>query len=137
MSLRALLAAAFACWIAPALAQYGPPPNEGEEFDLGIYTALWWNPAETGWGINTTHQGGILFATLFTYAADGQPLWLVASSLTRTMDDPYGYGMGMPGYSGALYRTTGPAFNASPWTAFGVDTVGSMTMEFLTPRALG
>ena len=33
------------------------------------YTALWWNPAESGWGVNFNHQGNILFGTLFTYDA--------------------------------------------------------------------
>ena len=28
------------------------------------YTDLWWNAAESGWGINVTHQDQILFATM-------------------------------------------------------------------------
>ena len=40
---------------------------------------LWWNPNESGWGINFAHQGDILFATLFTYGADGRSLWFVMS----------------------------------------------------------
>ncbi len=43
------------------------------------YTALWWNAAESGWGINLNHQGNIVFGTLFTYDAIGAPLWLVMS----------------------------------------------------------
>ncbi|MCM2329642.1 MAG: choice-of-anchor J domain-containing protein, partial [Lysobacter sp.] len=44
------------------------------------YTGLWYNfPAESesGWGVNFTHQGNIVFATLFTYDSGGAPLWLV------------------------------------------------------------
>jgi hypothetical protein len=39
------------------------------------YTALWWNPAENGWGLNITHQGNTLFGTLYTYGPDGTPTW--------------------------------------------------------------
>jgi len=33
-------------------------------------------------------------------------------------------------YSGALYRTTGPAFNAVPWTPANPVQVGSMSLVF-------
>ena len=85
------------------------------------HTALWWNPAESGWGINVNHQGDILFATLFTYAADGRDLWLVASNLARQADGSF---------TGSLFRTSGPAFNASPWGAVSVGAVGAMTLRF-------
>jgi hypothetical protein len=90
-----------------------------------VYTGLWWNPQESGWGLNTTHQGNILFATLFTYAADGQPLWLVASSLA---------GIGENTYTGPLYRTHGPPFNQLPWSPIGFDQVGMMTIAWDTPE---
>ena len=35
---------------------------------------LWWNPSESGWGVNVAHQGDILFATLFTYDENGNVL---------------------------------------------------------------
>ena len=86
---------------------------------------LWWKAGgtESGWGINLTQQGGTLFATWFTYDTDGSGLWLVmpdgASTATNT-------------YTGPLYRTTGPAFNASPWLTSGVNAtaVGSATFSF-------
>jgi hypothetical protein len=88
------------------------------------YQALWWSPAgaESGWGVNIAHQGEILFATWFTYDASGRGMWLVMSSAARTA----------PGtYSGALYRTTGPAFNAAPWTGPVIATqVGNATFTF-------
>ena len=55
-----------------AHSQYGPMDPMG---DTTSYTALWWVPAESGWGLNTNHQGDTLFVTLFTYGRDGQPLW--------------------------------------------------------------
>lgn len=86
---------------------------------------LWWkSPAssESGWGVNLTQQGDILFATWFTYDADGRGLWLVAPALVRTGS----------GYSGALYRTTGPAFSANPWNGGAVvaTEVGTATLAF-------
>jgi lysyl endopeptidase len=90
------------------------------------YTDLWWGGAsESGWGVNLVHQSSVIFATLFTYDASGQPLWLVMSD-----------GEGIPGsttYTGPLYRTTGPAFNAVPFTpitAANNTQVGTMTLKF-------
>lgn len=93
--------------------------------DGANFTNLWWNPAEPGWGLNLNHQGDILFATLFTYASDESDLWLVASSLSRQPDGRF---------TGPLYRTRGPAFNASPWSPVSVLEVGSMTLAFESTR---
>jgi lysyl endopeptidase len=89
------------------------------------YQDLWWNPAESGWGVNVTHQDKVLFATLFNYDAAGKGLWLVMSNgqeISRTLDNVV--------YQGDLYRTTGPAFNTTPWTAIGVTAVGKMKFDF-------
>jgi hypothetical protein len=87
------------------------------------YTDLWWNAAESGWGVNVNHQGNILFATLFTYDTDGSDMWLVMSGGERQADNSY---------LGLLYRTTGPAFNAEPWSAapIGYYVVGTMRFSF-------
>lgn len=85
------------------------------------YQDLWWNPAESGWGVNLAHQGNILFATLYTYDASGQPLWLSMSN---------GPLVGTRTYSGTLYRSTGPVFNANPWGAYALQAVGTMTFVF-------
>ncbi|HET7131434.1 MAG TPA: hypothetical protein VFJ95_04265, partial [Gammaproteobacteria bacterium] len=88
---------------------------------------LWWNAAESGWGINLTQQEDVVFATLFTYAADGRGLWLVMPD--GAVDDQGNVG-------GTLYRTRGPRFDASPWTPVQATAVGTMTLEFET-GALG
>ena len=87
---------------------------------------LWWNPAELGWGVNIAHQEDILFASLYTYDAAGRDLWLVMSSGQKT---------GEGKYSGTLYRTTGPAFNASPWVNATNVAVGTMSFEFTNGNA--
>lgn len=120
--LPSLLALAAVLAIAPAKAQYGPEEPVG---DNASYTALWWVPEESGWGLNTNHQGNVVFATLFTYAPDGQPMWLVGPSLTGLAAERY--------FSGPIYRTTGPAFDTVPWTPIGFTEVGSMQIDFLGP----
>jgi hypothetical protein len=88
------------------------------------YQDLWWNAAESGWGINLTHQDNTIFGTLFTYDPSGRDLWLVMSAGTRQADGSY---------LGDLYRTTGSAFNAVPFPPIGagdVATVGNMRVRF-------
>ena len=49
------------------------------------YQDLWWaaGGAESGWGVNLTHQGTTIFATWFTYDANRNPLWL-SGTLAQT-----------------------------------------------------
>ncbi|HET9519211.1 MAG TPA: hypothetical protein VFO77_15920 [Actinoplanes sp.] len=84
------------------------------------YTDLWWNPNESGWGINLVQQYGTIFATLYVYGADNTPRWYVASQLEGSPSS----------FSGTLYQTTGPAFSG-PWTGTQPPTaVGSMSVSF-------
>jgi hypothetical protein len=88
------------------------------------YQDLWWNAAESGWGINLTHQDNTLFATLFTYDASGKGLWLVMSGGQRQPDGSY---------AGDLFQTRGPPFNARPFTPIGsgdVTNIGRMSLRF-------
>ena len=87
---------------------------------------LWWAAppgSESGWGINLTHQGDILFGTWFTYDSDGSGMWLVMSNGVKT---------GANSYSGTLYRTTGPAFSSAAFDPSKVTRtpVGSATFTF-------
>lgn len=83
---------------------------------------LWWVPTESGWGVNVTHQGDTLFATWFTYGADGRGRWLVMSNLGRVP--------GTRRYSGDIYQTTGAPFGAYDPSRLVVSTVGSASFEF-------
>ncbi len=89
------------------------------------YTGLWWNsPAgsESGWGINFEHQGNIIFATWFTYDRTGTAWWL-SMTANETSDNTF---------SGTLYQTNGPAFNAVPFNPAAVTAtpVGTGTLTF-------
>ncbi len=104
-----------------------PPPPPPPQPSPGVNAqGLWWAaPAasESGWGINFAQQGDVIFATWFTYDTDGSGLWLVMSNGRRT---------GANTYSGELYRTTGPAFNAVPFDPTRVQriSVGNATVTF-------
>lgn len=95
----------------------GSPPN---------YQDLWWRSGgtESGWGVNLTHQGDVLFATWFTYDVGGNGMWLVMSE---------GRPSGPGAWSGKLYRTTGPAYNTGLWDPSQVKytEVGAATFTFL------
>ncbi|QJR11376.1 hypothetical protein DSM104443_02451 [Usitatibacter rugosus] len=104
-----------------------PPPPVASVADA--YQALWWaGPQESGWGINTTHQGNILFATWFTYGANGEGQWYLMSRAERT-------GPGV--YTGTIYTTRGPAFNAVPFDPKQVEVteVGTGTFTFSSTTA--
>ena len=89
------------------------------------FSDLWYRgEIESGWGVNLTHQGDILFATWFTYDSTGKGMWVVGPAITRTTGNTF---------TGALYRTTGDAFNANPWHALSpadVTQVGNATFSF-------
>jgi uncharacterized protein (DUF1800 family) len=86
------------------------------------YQDLWWNPAESGWGVNFTHQGDVIFATWFTYNAAGKPWWLIAE-LRKTA---------AASYAGTVWTVKGPAFDAVTFDAAKVvDTVvGQASVTF-------
>jgi len=83
---------------------------------------LWWaaSGAESGWGVNLTHQGDAIFATWFTYDVDGSPLWLSATAVRTDAGV----------YSGQLIRTTGPAFHTVPFNPALVSRVPAGTATF-------
>jgi murein DD-endopeptidase MepM/ murein hydrolase activator NlpD len=87
------------------------------------YTDLWWNPSESGWGVNVSHQGNLLFATWFTYGAGGRGQWLVASEVQR---QPTG------AFRGRLYRTVGTPLAQinGAVAATGYTDVGELTFTF-------
>jgi sugar lactone lactonase YvrE len=85
------------------------------------YTDLWWNAAESGWGVSLTQDAGMLFAAWFTYDAGGIPVWYVASSCPLTGG----------GCSGELYKVSGGNALTSPWAPkLLVSRVGSVSFAF-------
>jgi hypothetical protein len=91
-------------------------------------TDLWWNPRESGWGLNIVQQSNVLFATLFAYDSTGQPHWFVAPNLVgeKIRDGQRIYA------TGKLYETTGPAFSGAAFNPAAVvrREVGPVTLEY-------
>lgn len=93
------------------------------------FTDLWGLTSEAGWGVNVVQQDNIIFASWFTYGADGRGIWLFGSGLTRTSGNTF---------SGDLFRSmSGPPFSTSAWNASLVNAprVGTATLTFTSASA--
>lgn len=97
-SIKPLLAAALAA-ISLAAGAAPRPATIGTD-----YTDLWWNPQESGWGVNVVQQGETAFITLFVYGPDGRPTWYFASNARVFALDADG----IPSFRGTLYQAKGP-----------------------------
>jgi mono/diheme cytochrome c family protein len=113
-----------AAYVGLVLGATTPPPQ-----NTANYTALWWNPAESGWGINFSHQENLVFGTLFTYDSTGAPLWLVMPAGEMQTDGVT--------FAGTLYRTTGSPFNANPFAGATATSVGTMSVSFGSSASTG
>ena len=72
---------------------------------------LWWDPAESGWGIQFVHRGSVIFATIFVYDPTRTPIWYTAT---------LNYAGNLV-WTGDLYLTDGAWLGAG---SFNPDTVG-------------
>lgn len=90
------------------------------------FSDLWWNPDESGWGVNVAHQGEVIFMTLFVYGQGDRATWYVGPALTDQL------GPESLVFRGTIYETTGPqlgsAFNPGRVTR---RAVGTATIDFL------
>lgn len=122
--IRPILLAALLAAALPAAAQAVPAAN---------YTDMWWNPAESGWGLSFTQHVGTnqVYAVMYTYdprepdpatsnSTDFKPLWIVMSGgnwVTPTQ------------ITGNVFVTNGtPFFQAGSNTT--VNAVGTFTFNF-------
>ncbi len=85
------------------------------------YQGLWWNAAESGWGINFAHQGDQIFATWYTYDTSGKAWWLTMLAARTT---PTGNA-----YAGTINASSGPPFSNFTGTVAS-SAVGSGTLTF-------
>jgi hypothetical protein len=83
------------------------PLGHAGSFSLDA-TDLWWNPSESGWGVNVVQQEDILFLTLFVYGQSGQADWYVGSDVRYS-----GTSGGALTFTGPWYVTTGPYFGGA------------------------
>jgi hypothetical protein len=80
---------------------------------------LWWNAGESGWGLQMVERNNIIFATMYVYDANGNPVWY-----TSLMNP-----QGNLTWTGDLYASNGSWFGAVPYvpSAFRTQKVGTMT----------
>lgn len=86
-------------------------------------TDLWWNPAESGWGLTLAQHGNNVFGAWFTYGQTGRPMFIVMPGVQAQSADAF---------TGTLYTTAGPAYNAPTFdpAQVRVTPVGSATVHF-------
>ena len=107
---------------------YAPMPEctlGGPAGSSANYQDLWWNAAESGWGVNIAHQGDTLFATWYTYDAQGRPAWFVMSNASKSAG---------ASYAGPVFRASGPSY-AKSWDPSKVHQtqVGQASFAFDAP----
>jgi hypothetical protein len=87
---------------------------------------LWWDPEESGWGMQLVQSNNLLFATLFLYGQDRKPYWTTALLEYQGVGDLGSTYL----FSGPVYETNGPWFGgAFDPRAVTVRTVGTMTFH--------
>jgi alpha-tubulin suppressor-like RCC1 family protein len=79
----------------------------------GPLTGLWWNPAESGWGLTIVDRRETSFVALYAYDGIGRPKWYFASNCV------FGKSRSEIGAqcTGSLYEAQGPHFPAEPFDA--------------------
>jgi hypothetical protein len=87
-------------------------------------TDLWWNPNESGWGLQMVNTGTFIYATIYVYGPDSKPVWFAGG-----LDSVDGLK-----WSGALYTSLGPYFGGASFdpAAVTVRQVGQMTLTIST-----
>lgn len=105
----------------PRAANAAGKPNYGD---------LWWNAAESGWGLSISQQNQNLFAVWYIYDPDGQPAWYVM---------PEGSWTNATTWTGPLYRTRAAAlpFLSGAYSAAGIvpTLVGTLELRFASPQS--
>ena len=93
------------------------------------WTALWWNPAESGWGVTITQQENVIVLTFLLYGADHSPHWYEAAAYPGSPTET-----GYPAWTGDVYESTGP-FYGGPFnpTTVASRKVGTVTFSPATP----
>jgi len=107
---------------APASAQHVTP----QTMVTTDMSDLWWNPSESGWGLQVNQSGNLLFVTIFIYRTDGSALW-VSAQLTN---------VGGTTFTGNVFLSSGPYFGAPIFNPALVTTVPVGTMTFTSTGVL-
>jgi len=105
----------------PAIRRFLAPTSTTPALDS---TDLWFNPSESGWGLNLTqHANGQVFGVWYTYTSAGRPLWLVLPGGAWSANGTV--------FTGQLYKVAGSSYAGTfnP-NLVSVRTVGVMQITF-------
>jgi hypothetical protein len=87
---------------------------------------LWWNPSESGSGYNLDVKNGVLVVTIYSYKANGEPQWYIASG---PITDNH--------FTGTINKYVGGQCISCQYT--GLPTVGGndgvVTIDFSSPTS--
>src|ERR1700693_5807527 len=86
------------------------------------YTDIWYNPSESGWGVNVVQSDTFMFLTFFIYGADSKPTWFTGQVTQDSSNN----------FNGTLYSTTG-TYYILPWGGFSGGPVGTVSFQPLGP----
>jgi len=92
------------------------------------FQGMWWaGQSQSGWGMNITQHGSIIFAAMYTYDDAGQPTWYVIPNCP----------VGTTGCTGDMYKVNGGTSPAVAWSAANKVTtkVGTGTLAFASATA--
>lgn len=97
--------------------------NRSAPYPFIDYSDLWWNAAESGWGISIHVKNDKLFAAWFVYDAAGKPNWYTFQAGNWTTSRVY---------TGLVVKATGPALGGVQGLAGGVTPAqaGTATLTF-------
>jgi len=70
------------------------------------YTDIWYDPAESGWGVNLVQADAVIFATFFVYSEGNVPTWYTAIIYANS---------DASSFTGGLFLTTGGTWFGAPW----------------------
>jgi uncharacterized membrane protein YgdD (TMEM256/DUF423 family) len=102
-SIRWIARCVIITWLAASVALFGAHAS-ATAFSTD-QSDLWWNPSESGWGMQLVQRGSVIFVTMFVYDANRNPIWYTATLVST----------GNLAWSGDLYVTSGPWFGTAPF----------------------
>ena len=98
------------------------PAARNSGFPAHDFTDLWWNPAESGWGISIHTKRTSFFAAWFVYDAQGVPTWYTLQG---------GAWLSPMKYSGSIYVTHAAGNSGlGPISAVTATFVGNGVIDF-------
>ena len=100
-----------------------------EQFDArpdGPYSGLWWNPEQSGHGLQFNQKDDAFFGTWYTYDESGQPLWFLYIGEMLDADSA----------RADMYEFTGPMLSDGDWDKELVrgEIAGEILIEFHSSR---